>query len=143
MPGYSAAECWYPKHGEEQAPAPPPNTAGAVAPGFCAPTEPGTGSRYCDTGSSGSWATTKWKEQTLAACVAKAKTCKRANYVSFSAEKQDCSWYVRCNVDELQGKRQYQTEVLHPQPMPAPTPAPAPGHPSCHAGTCSPMAVVI
>ena len=47
----------------------------------------------------------------------------------------------RCNVDELQGKRQYQTEVIKPQPMPAPAPAPVPGHPSCHAGTCSPMAV--
>ena len=140
MPGFSMAECFYPypnRTEDEQKSKPPPNTAGAIAPGFCASTRPGGD---CDTGASGSFLTSKWPTQTLAACVAKARSCKNANYVSFSAEHSDCSWYKACDIDHLQtSTRGYQTEVLHPQPLPAPSPAPSPE--GCKAGTCSGMAV--
>ena len=33
----------------------------------------------------------------LSDCVAKAKTCKNANYVSFSIKNRDCSWYRGCD----------------------------------------------
>ena len=36
--------------------------------------------------------------ESLEDCVAKAKPCKMANYVSFSAKNRDCSWYKGCNL---------------------------------------------
>lgn len=30
--------------------------------------------------------------KTIADCAAKARTCKMANYISFSVKNQDCSW---------------------------------------------------
>lgn len=139
MPGFHQAECWYPypnKTTEDAAAG--PNTAGAIASGFCAATTVGGD---CDTAESGSFITSKWTQQTLAACVAKVKSdCKNANYVSFSAERQDCSWFKACNVEHLQtsAPRGYRTEVIHPQPLPSPD---KPPEGPCGSGMCGGMAV--
>jgi DMSO/TMAO reductase YedYZ molybdopterin-dependent catalytic subunit len=110
MPGFSMDECWYPFPTEEErvtedaaavavaAAKPGANTPGAVSPGFCASTEPGGD---CNTDPSGSFASSNWKNQTLEACVARVRVCKNANYVSFSAANEDCSWYKACDVDHL------------------------------------------
>ena len=141
MPGFSMAECWYPYPNHTERAEPPRNAAGAILTGLCRSARVGGD---CDVDAAGSIATTGWKNQTLAACVSKAHSCKNANYVSFSAENADCSWYKACDVDHLQfAPRGYQTEVIRPQPLPS-GPPPAPPGPRTHAcgtGMCAGMAV--
>ena len=56
----------------------------------------------CDNGpGSGALNTTKEGIQSLSQCVAKVKSCKNANYVSYSADHADCSWYSHCDFSHL------------------------------------------
>ena len=54
--------------------------------------------------------------KTLADCAAKAKTCKMANYISFSVKNADCSWYTKCNVTTGIGNPtgDYESEAIRP-----------------------------
>ena len=54
--------------------------------------------------------------KTLADCAAKAKTCKMANYISFSVKNADCSWYTKCNVTTGIGNPSgdYESEAIRP-----------------------------
>ena len=83
-------------------------------------------------------------------CVAKVKTCSMGNYVSYSLEANDCSWYSACEFNQLcadcskpgpncpnpatGGCPKYypfESEVLKigPPPSPSPSPSPSPGPP--------------
>jgi hypothetical protein len=51
---------------------------------------------------------------TLAECVAKAATCKNANFVSFSLDTKVCSWHQKCSFSSLfENTSDYQSAVLH------------------------------
>ena len=54
--------------------------------------------------------------RTIADCATTAKTCKMANYVSFSVKNQDCSWYTKCNLTTGIGNPtgDYESEVIRP-----------------------------
>jgi hypothetical protein len=51
---------------------------------------------------------------TLADCVAKASTCKNANFVSFSLKTKVCSWHKSCSFGALfENSSDYHSAVLH------------------------------
>jgi hypothetical protein len=120
-------------------PSPPPVPAGTVGNGTCGAT--GFGGD-CDADPSGAWNAAQEGILSLEACVAKAKPCKMANYVSFSnvPANSDCSWYAACDMGHLcedcskcgigcPTYYPYQSEVLHdvaPPTMPPPPPPPPP-----------------
>ena len=70
-------------------------TAARLATSRCRRASPAPGSGALNTTAEGI--------KTLAECVAKVKSCKNANYVSFSLaeDHQDCSWYSHCDWKEL------------------------------------------
>ena len=52
---------------------------------------------------------------TLSDCVAKAATCKNANFVSFSVKTKVCSWHKSCSFSSLfENTSDYHSAVLHP-----------------------------
>ena len=57
----------------------------------------------CNVQPSGAWNAKTENITTLEQCVAKAKACKMANFVSFSnvPGNSDCSWYQSCNTGQL------------------------------------------
>ncbi|KAL1507088.1 hypothetical protein AB1Y20_007947 [Prymnesium parvum] len=85
--------------------------------GFCSVTT--TGETDCDDGESGSFlfgshldghnvlfgndreAKEDRMEAALARCLDRCSRCLRCRFVSFSLEKEDCSWYAECNLKEL------------------------------------------
>ena len=82
---------------------PPPPAAGTTAAGNCGTTAYKPLSE-CEKGpSTGALNTTKEGITSLAQCVATVKSCKNANYVSFSLDPghQDCSWYSHCDFAHL------------------------------------------
>lgn len=64
--------------------------------GVCGPTEY---KERCDTGPSGAIAL-----GSLRACKARCLHCAACNFISFSAERRDCSWYTECELVTL-GKK--------------------------------------
>lgn len=51
--------------------------------------------------------------KSLADCVAKAKSCKMANFVSYSSKNHDCSWYQHCNITStFNPTGDYESEVI-------------------------------
>ena len=116
---------------------------GTIGNGTCGPTTYGAD---CSTAVKGSFPGMK----SFAECEAKIKTCAMGNYVSFSLQANDCSWYQTCEFDKLcadcskpgpncpnpatGGCPQYypfESEVLHtgPSPPPSPPPPPSPSPP--------------
>ena len=73
---------------------------GTVGNGTCGATSFGGD---CDAGTSGAWDAAKENITSLSACVARAKGCKMANYVSYSnvPGNADCSWYSQCDMSRL------------------------------------------
>ena len=61
----------------------------------------------------------KPKIATLEDCVARAKSCPNANFVSFSPKMHDCSWFKSCTFTAASLRRfagngtDYQSQVLH------------------------------
>jgi len=111
-------------------PRPAPEPAGATGNGTCGPTAFGGD---CNVAAKGAWNAAKEGITSLGACVAKAKDCKRANFVSFSnvAGNSDCSWYAACDMMHLcedcskcgigcPKYYPYESEVLHAVPPPPP-----------------------
>ena len=47
----------------------------------------------CATSSMGSWS-----ENNATRCIQRCLDCARCNFISFSLEIQDCSWYHKCNL---------------------------------------------
>ena len=81
----------------------------------------------CDEDASGAWDAQKEGIATLEQCVAKAKPCAMANFVSFS--------YVDGNHDVSQNEQQHTRppfSVLRPPPPPHPHPTPIPIPPFPH-----------
>jgi hypothetical protein len=113
-----------------EGPAAPPPPVGTIGNGTCGATNFGGD---CNTEPKGAWDAGKLKIGTLAECVAKAKDCKMANYVSFSnvPGNQDCSWYSECDMSHLcadcstcgigcPSYYPYKTQVLHDAPPAGP-----------------------
>ena len=50
--------------------------------------------------------------RTLEHCAAAAEGCKYANYVSFSAQFDDCSWFSTCDLPHLIGGAAFATRIL-------------------------------
>ena len=44
-----------------------------------------------------------WSVTNATGCIQLCLGCARCNYVSFSPELQDCSWYSKCSLKHLQG----------------------------------------
>ena len=90
---------------------------GSTASGYCHAT---TTSEDCNTTRLGSFSTKGGAPSptTLAACVARAKNCAMANYVSFSLKNNDCSWFSSCDMADLPHSpgAGYVTEAIHPKP---------------------------
>ena len=89
----------------------------------------------CNADPTGAWNAAQEGILSLSACVAKAKGCSMANYVSFSnvPGNSDCSWYAACDMDHLcedcsrcgigcPTYYPYESEVLHVAPPPPPPP---------------------
>jgi hypothetical protein len=126
---------------------PPTPPAGTIGNGTCGATNYGGD---CDVLPKGAWHLAAENITDLASCVARAKKCKMAQYVSFSdvAGNQDCSWYsgTACDWSHLcedcskcgigcPHYYPYSSEVLppyvpQPTPPPAPTPPPPPTPPT-------------
>jgi len=68
----------------------------------------------CDHLSSGAFNTTTDNIPSLAACVAKCRTCGMCNYVSFSLQNEDCSWYEHCAMDSLGPPMFYESVAVAP-----------------------------
>merc|ERR1712176_1751982 len=109
-------------------PTPPVGTTGN---GTCGATSFGGD---CNSAPSGAWDAAKEGIADLAGCVAKAKECRMANFVSFSnvPGNSDCSWYQSCDFDHLcedcskcgigcPEYYPYESEVLNEAPSPAPS----------------------
>ena len=105
---------------------------GTVGNGTCGATSFGGD---CDADASGAWDAAKENITSLSACVARAKGCKMANYVSYSnvPGNADCSWYSQCDMSRLcedcskcgigcPKYYPYQSQVLHEAPAPPPPP---------------------
>ena len=79
----------------------------------------------CDKDASGAWDAAKYNITDVASCAAKAKGCTMGNFVSYSKQNNDCSWYVACDwAGKLDVGRGYTSEVLKanvPQPAQQPT----------------------
>ena len=115
-------------------PTPPsPEPAGTTGNGTCGPTAYGGD---CNVAPKGAWNAVQDGITSLDECVAKAKGCKMANFVSFSnvPGNSDCSWYVACDMRHLcedcskcgigcPKYYPYESEVLH-----AVSPPPEPVH---------------
>ena len=73
-------------------PPPPPYSPGLRGTGTCGVTFVCDTASCCDTQASGGF---PWDGSitNISACMAKAKTCKMANFVSYSETAHDCSWY--------------------------------------------------
>ena len=84
-------------------------------PGYCAPTDYGSGD--CSASAKGcfAWplptktrpagrdaATRDWLG--VQACVRMCLECSRCRYISFARSERDCSWYADCNMEQLQGR---------------------------------------
>ena len=82
------------------APAPPAPPTGTTGNGTCGATNYGGD---CNTEPTGAWDAAKENITSLAQCVAKAKSCTMAKFVSFSDApgNVDCSWYSVCDFDHL------------------------------------------
>lgn len=96
-------------------PGPPPPPVGTTKTGNCGDTS------YrplldCNAGpGSGALNTTSYGMKTIADCVDTVKSCKNANYVSFSLDHahEDCSWYSHCDFDNLAHiGADYESEVV-------------------------------
>jgi hypothetical protein len=81
-------------------PGPKPPPVGTTGNGTCGATSFGGD---CNVHPKGAWNAKKLGITTLAQCVAKAKPCKMADYVSFSnvPGNSDCSWYSECDMSKL------------------------------------------
>ena len=79
---------------------PPPPPVGTIGNGTCGATKYGGD---CNTDPTGAWDARKEGILNLTACVAKARGCKMANFVSFSLKdwNSDCSWYSACDMGHL------------------------------------------
>jgi hypothetical protein len=79
---------------------PPPTPVGTIGNGTCGATNYGGD---CNSDPKGAWDAKKEGILNLTACVARAKSCKMANYVSFSLKdwNSDCSWYSSCDMSHL------------------------------------------
>jgi len=75
---------------------PPP--IGTIGNGTCGATNYGGD---CNVSPRGAWKASVEKVHDLPGCVAKARPCAMASYVSFSAENDDCSWYNSCDFAHL------------------------------------------
>jgi len=86
-------------HDGPPATAPPP-PVGTKGNGTCGATDFG---KDCNVDPTGAWNAQAENITTLEACVAKAKGCKMASFVSFSfvAGNTDCSWYLDCDFAHL------------------------------------------
>ncbi len=82
-------------------PPPPPAKVGTTATGTCGVTLVCEKPDCCNTQAKGSWAAAAANISTLAECVAKAKPCSQAAFVSFSQPQNDCSWYKACDMGHL------------------------------------------
>ena len=67
-------------------------------------------------GPKGSWNTTTQRIPNLAACVARCEwaNCSSCNFVSFSLENEDCSWYASCDLSNLLPLPIYESEAVSP-----------------------------
>jgi hypothetical protein len=79
---------------------PPPPPIGTTGNGTCGATNFGGD---CDLDPTGAWDARKEGILNLSACVARARGCKMAKFVSFSLAKwnSDCSWYASCDFGHL------------------------------------------
>ena len=66
----------------------------------------------CNEATSGAWRARQRGIRTLEHCAAAAEGCKYANYVSFSAQFDDCSWFSTCDLPHLIGGAAFVTRIL-------------------------------
>ena len=72
----------------------------------------------CAAGSMGAWT-----ETSTTGCIQRCLECARCHFVSFSAELQDCSWYIKCS--HLEGTDgTHETVQVCPSTLPCPGPSP-------------------
>lgn len=76
----------------------PPPPVGTKGNGTCGATAFG---KDCDVDTRGAWDAHAENIANLSACVAKAKPCKQAEFVSYSSQNADCSWYSDCDFEHL------------------------------------------
>ena len=105
-------------------PPPPPAKVGTTGTGSCGVTLVCGTPNCCDVQAKGSWAAAALNISTLGQCVAKAKSCAMADFVSFSKPQNDCSWYKECDMQHLlePGTWHGVSEVIHEVKPTAATP---------------------
>ena len=96
-------------------PPPPPAKVGTIDIGSCGVTFVCDTPNCCNVQAKGSWTAAAANISTLAECVARAKSCSMANFVSFSKPQNDCSWYKECDMQHLIQPPTWQghSEVIH------------------------------
>jgi hypothetical protein len=91
------------------------------APGFCALTTADAGD--CMRDESGSWpltSTATWA-QARTSCIKLCATCQRCQFISYSRQNADCSWFAECDLARLQvagiqkHKMDFRTEKVEPR----------------------------
>ena len=69
----------------------------------------------CDTGRHGAWDTAVYSIRNMQHYIRKCLRCANCNFVSYTAQQNDCSWYSRCPMHNLYQGHGAVTASVHPE----------------------------